>query len=135
MSQVIRSAYDGVSTRVVKKCPTSRTKQSFKKDCDVNNILKKYRRQLGKDFLDEYHGFISGRFGDASYATGYQDALNVICASNEAFDALPSALRARFGNDPLNMLEFVGNKDNKDEAIKLGLLKKEVKPPENTKTP
>jgi len=37
---------------------------------------------------------------------------------------LPADLRARFDNDPAQLIQFLENSDNKDEAIKLGLVNK-----------
>jgi hypothetical protein len=36
--------------------------------------------------------------------------------------ALPADLRARFSNNPEELINFLDNPENKDEAIRLGLL-------------
>lgn len=99
------------------------TKQEFKRECDINHILSKYNRQMGVDFLNQYHGHISGRFGDVSQATDYQTALHQINEAEELFDALPSKIRARFHNDPGMLLDFIADERNRDEAVELGLMK------------
>ena len=45
------------------------------------------------------------------------------------FDNLPSDVRNRFNNNPAQLLDFVADPENKEEAIELGLLPK----PEITK--
>lgn len=42
-------------------------------------------------------------------------------AAEERFMSLPSDVRARFGNDPFRLLEFLQDEGNRDEAVKLGL--------------
>jgi len=36
--------------------------------------------------------------------------------------ALPAQLRVRFDHDPVKLLEFLENDQNRDEAIQLGLI-------------
>ena len=47
--------------------------------------------------------------------------------------ALPAHLRARFENDPAQLIDFLGDENNRSEAEKLGLL--EVPKAESTVTP
>lgn len=105
---------------------TGRTKQAFKDECDVNNILRRYRKTMGIDFLNQYQGYLHGQFGDVSAAPEYSEALAKIREGEAAFEAMPSNLRARFGNDPVQFLDFMGDVDNRDEAIALGLLNRPV---------
>jgi len=100
----------------------SLTKQEFKAECDINNILASYNRQMGVDFLAQYQGQVSGRFGDVSQVPDYQEALQTIEAANELFDAMPSKLRSRFENNPEHLLAFLADERNRDEAIQLGLI-------------
>lgn len=102
----------------------SLTKQSFKDECDINNILKKYKRALGAEFLDQYQGFLDGKFEDVSAGVDYRTALHQISEADAAFEAMPAGLRARFDNDPGLLLDFLGDSRNRDEAIELGLLAK-----------
>ena len=48
---------------------------------------------------------------------------NKVAKATQAFMALPVAIRTRFGNDVVNLLEFIDDPRNIDEARKLGLLK------------
>lgn len=96
----------------------SRAKDSMREECDINNIVKKHR-QTG--ILQH----VSGRtpqFGDFSEVSDYQTALNQVMAAQESFMALPASVRSRFGNDPGQFLAFVGDPNNREEAIKLGLV-------------
>lgn len=102
----------------------SRTKQQFKDECDINSILKKYNRKMGIDALEQYAGYFAGNFGDVSVVPSYQEAQTQMFEAQEAFAALPAKARAKFSNDPLEMLAFLSDVGNRDEAIALGLLEK-----------
>lgn len=117
------SAYSSKSRVKVHIHGDSKTKQEFKKDCDVNHILDKYNRELGASFLETYQGHLSDRFADVSAAVDYQTALNLVNDASDLFDAMPSKLRTRFSNDPLEFLAFFSDESNREEAQKLGLLK------------
>jgi phage internal scaffolding protein len=43
-------------------------------------------------------------------------------AAEDEFDALPAQIRARFENEPANLIDFLSNEQNRDEAEKLGLV-------------
>lgn len=96
----------------------SRTKQSFKDECDVNLIMKKYE----KTNLITHVKKIAGNYGDFSNVTDYQTSMNAVMDANDRFAGLPSAIRAHFKNDPQNLIEFVTNPQNYEKAHELGLL-------------
>lgn len=102
----------------------SATKQSFKDECDINNILKKFKT-IGQ------LPHVSGRtpmYGDFSNPITYQESLNIVIKAKDQFNALPSKVRDRFGNDPVQFLQFVNDEKNIPELIELGLAtKKEPK--------
>lgn len=105
------------------------TKQSFKDECDVNNIMKKFEKTGLLTHTTKYQG----KYADFTKVTDYQSALNTVIEANDAFDSLPSKLRARFANDPAEFLAFVENPNNREEAKKLGLLKPEEQDQEQSK--
>lgn len=102
----------------------SLTKQSFKQECDLNTIMKKY---LTTGTIPQ--GTSMARYGDFSEAEDFYEAQLVILQAESQFSALPSSVRERFKNNPALLLEFIENKDNLAEAQKLGLLKKEAPAP------
>lgn len=122
----------------------SRTKQSFKAECDINNIVKSFRTV--QDIINLTENGRKGVFTDLPEPFEYQDGLNLVIQAEASFNALPSALRNRFENDPAQFLDFMSNPANQEEWIKLGLatdkrpppqpeVKPEVKPPEPEKKP
>lgn len=109
----------------------NRTKQSFKNMCNINEIMKKYKKN------GELPGIIkeNPKYGDFTNVPTYQEGLNTIIKAQAQFDALPSNVRKRFHNEPAEFLEFVNNEENKDEMIKMGLAvkKEEIKEPAQKK--
>jgi len=99
----------------------SRTKQSFKQECDINHIMKKYERQ---GILPQ--NIKQGMYADVSDVPTYQEACNLVIAAQEQFAALPSNVRERFANDPARFLEFVNDGSNAEEMEKLGLFSPEA---------
>lgn len=96
----------------------SRTKQAFRDECDVNQILAKWQ----KTGLVTHVASQPPKFGDFDVVPDYQASLNAIIAADSAFMALPSSVRDRFSNDPAKLFTFLQDSANKDEAIKLGLI-------------
>lgn len=98
-------------------CGKSRTKQAFKSECDINNILKKYATTgVLPDMIKQ-----NPQYGDFSNVEEYQTSMNIVIRANDQFNALSSELRDRFQNDPSKFLEFCDNPQNSEELVKLGL--------------
>lgn len=107
----------------------SRTQQHFKDECDIDRILKKYNET---GFLvNPLEPRRPAKWGDFSSVADYQASMNRLVQVQEAFDALPSRVRERFRNDPMQMLAFLEDPANKEEAVSLGL----VSPPEKSAAP
>lgn len=128
MTPFVRSAYNydmneaSDESGLDCKDPTL-TQQSFAEEVDINNIVNRLNLngempQLQK--LPEY--------GDFTGIFDYQTAMNAVVAANRDFMSLPAKLRTRFNNDPHEFVEFFADPDNKDEAIKLGLIEKPAEP-------
>lgn len=97
----------------------SLTKQSFKDECDVNNIMRRYTATGVVTHLNNRRP----EFGDFTSVATFQESLNTVIEAEAMFAELPSAIRDRFGNDPSKLLEFIADENNRDEAIKLGIVK------------
>lgn len=94
-------------------------KQSFKDECDINNIVAKFLKtgQLPENVRMPQSGDFTG-------ITDFQTAMNMVIEAQDAFMAFPAEVRARFANDPQRMMDFLGDENNREEAIKLGLVEK-----------
>lgn len=97
----------------------SLAQQQFKEESDINFIADRFK--LTGEMPQLTDGFEWGANFDAIF--DYQTAQNAIVAGNNAFMALPAKLRARFQNDPQLLMDFLEDRDNEQEARKLGLLK------------
>lgn len=104
---------------VVKDATTpggSKTKKSFKEECDINRIVARAAK----------HGGITPpttppTYADFSNIGSYQDAMDMVIAAQHSFSQLPAVARKRFNNDPRIFLEFVADPSNAEEMVKLGL--------------
>lgn len=103
--------------------PGRGAKQQFKDECDINFIMRKVKaRQIHLQDLIR----ADGKYGDYSSAHDFREAQDIIAHAKEQFEALPAKTRARFANDPAQLLAFVADAENKDEARRLGLLRPEA---------
>nr|QJB20853.1 MAG: internal scaffolding protein [Microvirus sp.] len=94
----------------------SMTQQQFKDQADINVIMSTYMK-TGEFPLSQRQGF----YADVSEVADYQTALNTVIKAEEAFMDLPAEIRKRFQNDPQEMLSFLADNKNDEEAISLGL--------------
>src|SRR6478609_38055 len=77
------------------------THQSFKKDCDIQNIMKQYKRTGFVNHITSAKEIM----GDFTEALDYHSSLNVVLNAQEAFDNLPAKVRSYYSNDPGNFLD------------------------------
>lgn len=103
----------------------SRTKQSMKAECDINQIVANLRRTG----LLSHVNTRAPMYADVSAIPDYLSALNIVNAAKASFDALPAKVRQRFANDPGQLIGFLQDPANRDEGVALGLLKEPVKAP------
>lgn len=123
-SQVIYDKGNGrIGVKTVNNEPT-KTQQQFKDECDINNIIARYEKTGELSHLSGR----KGAFTDLSDVTDYQGMLHTVIQAEEAFMTLPAVVRTRFRNDPGQLLSFLQDPKNKDEAIKLGLIDTPVDP-------
>lgn len=104
--------------RVTLACPLpTMTKQSFREECDINNIMARYK---ASGIIDHQNAH-QGRYEDLPSELDYHADLLAVMSAQDAFASLPAAMRARFENDPAKFVGFVQNPDNQAEIDKMGL--------------
>lgn len=102
-----------------------KTHQSFKDECNINVIVEKYTKSgLWSETLRPATN--QPMFGDFTNAPDFRECMTRIAEAQADFDALPSSLRKRFSNSPVELLNFVSNASNREEAILLGLIQKKA---------
>lgn len=102
----------------------TKTQTQFKDETDVNIIMRKYRSTGQITHLSNKQGM----YIDTENMSSYQEALHTVMKSRETFMQLPSEIRKRFQNDPQQLIDFLGNQENYEESIKLGLRNKKDLP-------
>ena len=63
-------------------------------------------------------------FGDFSEVADFTSAQTLIAQANAEFEQLPSDVREKFGNNVSDLMDFLDDENNIDEAIALGLAPK-----------
>lgn len=99
--------------------PIYYTEQNHKDECDVNKIIRKY----DKTGLITHISKIEAKFGDMT-GGDFKEAHDLVINAKRMFDELPSNIRNRFKNNPEELLTFMEDPENRDEAIELGLIDK-----------
>lgn len=100
------------------------TVQADRDDADINTIIKRFVKsgQLPPSRGGEpFYGDVSD-FGDL------QDSLIKIQEANSLFMSYPAEVRERFDNDPVNLVAFLADESNRQEAEDLGLVVKRPVP-------
>jgi phage internal scaffolding protein len=105
----------------------SLAQQNFKDESDINYIVRQFG--LTGDLPGQA---ISPQYGDFTGVLDYHSAVNAVLAAQDEFMDLPAQMRARFDNDPAKLIDFLGNEENLEEAIKLGLIDKPISVPTET---
>lgn len=124
--------FDNVDPKTGEVMP-SMTRQSEMEGCDIHNILRQFS-QVGFEELVRQNA-ARGQYADLTNLPDYQEALNIVQASNAAFAALPSQVRERFLNDPQRFVAFLADPANAEEAVRLGLATQREPPEDSSSQP
>lgn len=97
----------------------SLTEQEHAQEADINYIAERFMRtgEMPQVLQLPTAGDFNGIFD-------FQTAMNQIAQAKLEFMKLPAKIRSRFENDPAQLLEFVQDESNYDEAVKLGFIEK-----------
>lgn len=133
----IRSAFnfdsDLVSQETGLTCPEETlTQQNTAEETDINYIVATFTRT---GILPQ--ASVAPTYGDFSGVSDYREALELIQQADNAFNSLPAATRAHFGNNPAEYLNFIENSTDVDLAAKLGIIDQMPmsEPPTDSSTP
>lgn len=112
----------------------SKAQQHMRDECDINVIVERFG-VTGKVPVTQFEP----SYGDFSGVGDYHTALNKINATMEQFMTLPAKVRAKFEHDPYQLVNFLMDEANRNEAVELGLINGEytakVVSPESVETP
>lgn len=105
----------------VKEQEESKTKQSFKDQCNINKIVDRFQRT---GVLPATQNALP-RFMDVPQ-TDLLSALNLVREAESLFYQVPAQIRKKVNNNPVEFLQFIQNPDNMDTLDECGLLNKEA---------
>lgn len=112
----IRTRYD--RNRHTKEVgETSRTKQAFKDECDINSMIKRHQATGLWDHIEKREP----HYGDFSKATDLKTAMDIVLAAQDAFDALPSEVRGLCDNNPEILLRALASPEETAALFDAGL--------------
>lgn len=119
----LRSAYnydvDQASNESALSCPEeSLAIQSAEEESNINTIVRRFG--LTGQLPDNVNMPVSGDF---TGVVDFHSAMNLIRKTQEEFLNVPADIRARFNNDPQRFMDFLEDASNRDEAMRMGLLK------------
>lgn len=92
----------------------------FLDSCDVKKIIARCKTVgIPLSTVQRTNGF----FADLTMAPDdLRSALDISIKARDSFEQLPAKVKERFGFDPSKLLDFVQDSNNRDEAIRLGLI-------------
>lgn len=126
MSRTVKKGYKRQRVQTKIKDTKTRVVQSEKDSSDINNIVARAHHTGQLPVLNKQHIEVMPD------VQSYQDAMNKVVFAQQAFEQLPSQIRAKFDNDPSKMLEAISasstNPEIKDQLTEIGLFEKEIAP-------
>lgn len=95
-----------------------KAKQEFKKECDINTIVARYKRAgiKEKDIVG-----VAGQFINCANIPNLQEAFNITLEAQKAFDKLPVRFRKDMDYDPIKAIEFMTKEENIEKLVEYGL--------------
>lgn len=110
------------------------TKQSFRDECDINNIISQYKATGVLRHLNS----AEARFADVTELRDFSEAMVMVKAAEEVFMELPSSARKVFNHDPAAFLDAAHDPQKRDLLVEAGLvapLEAPVVPPTPSEVP
>lgn len=127
MERIIRTASNGQKFTVRKNGTLrvqtdtsnwkSMTDQQFADQVDINEIVKKFQKTGQISHLNKMQGMIA----DVSEIPDLLESMQTVTRAQQTFAQLPAALRDRFGNSPVQLINFLQDPANDQEAVAIGL--------------
>lgn len=115
---IIRSRFDEFETKGL-TCGEGLTQQHFKDECDINYLIRHFQDIPRPEPI----------YGDVSAYSDLQSAIDIVNNAEEDFMLLPSEIRDRFANNPVDFYNFANDPNNLEEMYDLGLA---IRPQKNS---
>lgn len=116
--------YNGDQRKTALRCedPTL-AQQQFKDQCDINILMARY---LETGEMPQVQDGLT--YGNFEGIFDFQTAMNAVRTAEELFSQFPARIKNRFDNNPQNMIGFLSDPENREEAEFLGLIAKQETP-------
>lgn len=95
----------------------SLTEQHHADACDINKIVERFDRT---GTFSNYNA-AEAKFGDFSSGEDFAGIQNRVASAEQNFMELPAHVRKYFNNDVSELIDFLQDESNMDEAVRLGL--------------
>ncbi len=130
MTKVVKRERDG--DRVAMDCgKESRTKQSFRDECDINVITAQYVRTG----LLSHTNRREPMYGDFSQSRDLKASLEAVKEAEAEFRALDAQVRAAAWNDPVRFLSMLASEEGVAELEAAGLVLGSPEEPDDVVVP
>lgn len=105
--------------------------QADREDADINSIVKRFLKS------GQLPPSVKGNpfYGDVSEFGNLQESLMKVQEAHDLFMQYPAEMRERFDNKAENLIDFLADEGNREEALKLGLIVALPKPAEPAPAP
>lgn len=111
--------YGSGGPRPVVSCdPEKGAKQSFKEECDINNILRRHKAGGMVTHVNANQGV----YADVTAVGDYRTAIERVRGAEKVFLGLSSDVRAEFDNDAATFLDTLNDPAQRELLGELGLL-------------
>lgn len=109
--------------------PDFAVQQNFASEADINTVINRHMKGPGRMGMPigNPNATRQGRFVDLS-SESFHDMLNRVTDAQTAFMNLPARIRGRFSNNPYQLLRFLEKPENREEAVRLGLIEPSDEP-------
>ncbi|QXP44236.1 MAG: internal scaffolding protein [Arizlama microvirus] len=94
-----------------------KTDQSFAKMVNVNEIVAKFKKTGQITHLAKN----AGKYADVSNITDLHESLIKVQEAQNTFLTLPAYIRKQFNNNPQEMIAFLQDPKNDEQAVQMGL--------------
>lgn len=131
-NKIIIRRPDGSKRVVTDPVGETKTQIQFQKQCNVNEIIAKFKKTGSVTHIRNRE---AGVYADLTELPSLQEAHAIVRVAHEAFEAVPSHIRAKFNNDPQQFIDFLRDPKNDQEAISLGLKNKPKETPQQPEVP
>lgn len=109
----------------------SKTIQSAEPDCNINNILEKYKRTGQLAHISN----TLGMYSDISEIPTLHECMNIVADAQSVFAELPASVRKQCAHDPSNFEAWLSDPRNREEADQLGLFEPVEEPAQIVPSP